>query len=141
MEEKEIFETIYYYFVRMFNEERYLVNILAGDRDDDDCVQLFINIEKYTQEWLKLFFGKNAKYVFEFWAHCFGDGHMDIIDNEKIAREVMIYYKQPSEEEVKECYNKSSEIDFPFLNWKYIDGRFYKYTDEMVDILFPDLDY
>lgn len=135
----EKFEILYDFFVYEFRENLcYLGDVLAMERKDDDCIQLLINIELYIEKWLKLFFGDYVAEVFEVWADSciYEDGK-----NDKNVRIKMLYYKEPNEEEIMKAYNETSKIEFPFLNWKYVDKKIYKPVDNMIDNLFPNLKY
>lgn len=135
----EKFEILYDFFICEFEENLcHLMSILAMENKNDDCIQLLISIELYIEKWLKLFFGDHVGEVFEAWADsCFcGDKK-----NNKNVRIKMLYYKEPSEEEIINTYNETSEIAFPFLNWKYVDKKIYKPVDNMINSLFPNLKY
>lgn len=140
---EEKFDILYTFFVGEFSENiYYLSSILAETNKDDDCIQLMINTELYITEWLRLFFGDHAEDVYQAWMDSciWGDGINSRYGEDK-AKVMMKYYRQPSEREVIDTYNKTSKIEFPFLNWEYVDKKIYRLTDEMVDNLFPDLDY
>lgn len=132
----EKFEILYDFFICEFEETLcYLGDILAMEREDDDCIQLEMNIELYIKKWLELFFGDHVEEVFEVWADsCF-------YEDDKDARMKMLYYKEPSEEEIINAYSETSEIAFPFLNGDYVDKTIYKPVDNMIDNLFPNFKY
>ena len=132
----EKFEILYDFFTCEFEENLcHLGDILAMEREDDDCIQLEMNIELYIEKWLELFFGDYAKEVFEAWADSY------ICKDGKDVRMKMLYYKEPSEEEIINTYNETGEIAFPFLNWDYVDKTIYKPVDDMINSLFPNLKY
>ena len=131
MKEKILMGRLVIKFVKdCFAEEIKLSKIIDGDRNDSDGIFLFIAIEEGIKVWISVFLIDKEKV----------DNYFSTIIHTKFIEEEQFFnnFKMPSIDDIEEGYDKAGKINFSILKEEYADETFYKWIDELVDIVCPD---
>lgn len=119
---------------KSFEEEMRLSKIIDGERYDSDGLIFFRELERWLKTWMNLFYELDEKTIDNYFSHIVGTYTCD-------DEFLMEKFKVPTLEQVNKCFNEVFKINFPILKEEYADKTFYKWCDEMVDIICPEFAY